>query len=181
MQSTSLNINFFNTTNRKALFTGLFSLILAFSFSSVHAQKYGHLNLGNLLADLPEMAAAQKNLETYQTQLTNKGKQMVEKLQADIKKLEADYQGLAPVVAQERQVALQKDEQAILKYEQEVIALVQQKRQELLEPILTKVQTAIDEVATAGNYVMIFDTSVFNAIVYAKESEDVLALVKAKL
>ena len=57
---------------------------------------------------------------------------------------------------------------------------IQTKEQELLEPILTKARKAIEDVATEGNFTYIFDKSSGN-ILYAKESENVIALVKKKL
>ena len=51
---------------------------------------------------------------------------------------------------------------------------------ELLEPILAKARKAIEDVATEGSFTYIFDKSSGN-ILYAKESENVIALVKKKL
>ena len=54
-------------------------------------------------------------------------------------------------------------------------------RNEMLKPIVARAQTAIDEVAKENGYVMVFDTSIFGAIMYAKDTEDIMPLVKAKL
>lgn len=163
-----------------------FVLIVLFavaSFSTVEAQKYGHMNLGNLLEQLPEMKAADAELETYRVQLANVGQQMVQEFETAMKAAQAGVDGgeWSPSRIQEEQAKLAEMEQKIRIYEQEVINQVTNKRQELLAPILQKAETAIKAVAEENGYQMIFDTSIFNAVLFAKDSEDVLEKVKAKL
>ena len=155
-------------------------LAIAFlSFNSSFAQKYAHLNSGNLLEQMPERIDADKKLEDFQKPLIAKGEEMVKALQTKVEKLYADIETgtLSQVKIQERQAALQQEEQAIAKYEREVQAKIVKKRQELLEPILQRVEDAIATVAQEENYNMVFDSSVFNALLYAKDSEDITAKV----
>ena len=39
----------------------------------------------------------------------------------------------------------------------------------------------VEQVAQENNFQLIFDTSMFNAVLFAAESEDVMPMVKAKL
>jgi len=146
-------------------------------------EKYGHLNFGNLLSSLDETQAADTTLANYREQLVKKGEEMAKtwqtKAQAFAKKAQAGE--LPPVKQEKQQQALEEERAKILEYEEDVSKKVQQRRKELLEPIITKVEAAIDEVAEENGYVMIFDTSVFNAILFAEESDDIMELVKAKL
>ena len=66
-------------------------------------------------------------------------------------------------------------------YEQEVMQKVAKKREDLLRPILDKVDAAVKAVGKENGYGMIFDTSLFNFILSADESEDVMPMVKKKL
>jgi outer membrane protein len=161
----------------------LLSAFVLLGTGMVSAQKYGHLNFGNLLSSLEETQAADSTLADYQDQLVAKGEEMAkewqQKAQAFAKKAQAGE--LPPVKQQEQQQALEEERAKILEYEQDVSKKVQQRRKELLEPIIAKVEAAIDDVAEENGYVMIFDTSVFNAILFAEESDDVMELVKAKL
>ena len=149
----------------------------------VSAQKYGHLNFGNLLSSLDETQAADSTLANYQDQLVAKGEEMAKKWQQKAQAFAQKAQAgeLPPVKQQEQQQKLEEERAKILEYEQDVSKKVQQRRKELLEPIIAKVEAAIDDVAKENGYVMIFDTSVFNAILFAEESDDVMELVKAKL
>ena len=67
------------------------------------------------------------------------------------------------------------------RYEQEVQSKIIAKQEELLKPILEKVQNAITAVGKEGGYLFIFDVSVPNTILFADEPLDVTNAVKAKL
>ncbi len=162
-------------------------LILTFftlaTFTTVFAQKYGHLNSGNLIMSIPAAQAAEKELETYRDQLVAELDKKGEKLQADALKLQKEYDAgtLSQVKAQEEQAALMKRGEDLRKEEIEVGNKVAKKREELLKPILDKLDAALKEVGKEGGYTMIFDTGIFNALLYVNESDDVMPLVKAKL
>ena len=147
----------------------------------ISAQKYGHMNLGNLLTQMPDVKAAESQMEAFQNQKTAKGQEMVKAFEAKYVDLQKKAPDMAPKDLQAAQVELQKEQQAIGAYEQQMTQEIQVKRQELLAPILTKVEGVIKEIAESGGYEMIFDTSVYNAVLFAKESEDVTEKVKAKL
>lgn len=157
--------------------------ITLLSITTLTAQKYGHLNSGNLLQELPEVKAANTQLESFQQQLVSKGEEMATafqtKLGAYLKKAEGGV--LSQVQMQEQEAALSKERENIVKYEQEVIMKVKEKRQALIEPILKRVDEAIQAVGKENGYQMIFDTSQINAILFVKESDDVASLVKKKL
>lgn len=166
--------------NKLLVIIFLFALSTSTSFAQ---KKYGYLNFGNVVSLMPDTKAADTQLETYRKQLVTKGEEMAQTFQRNYQKLvqEVNSKTLSPKQQEERELALQSEQQAILKYEQEVIQKVQVKRDELLKPIVEKVQSAITAVGKENNYAMIFDTSTFNAILYVQDSDNVLDLVKAKL
>jgi len=162
----------------------LFFVAILFCFSiGLFAQKIGHINTGILLEGMPEVTSANSQLETFQKQLVTKGQQMVQGLQTEYNTFVAEAQKgtMAPKVQQEKQEALQKKQQEIAKYEQEVQAKITAKQEELLTPILTKVDNAIKAVGKEGGYLFIFDESVPNTILFADKSLDITDTVKAKL
>lgn len=163
----------------------LAAAFLTFNSATVFAQKYGHLNSGNLIEMLPETKAANTQLKTLQDQLVKKGQDMAKKFEADYLAFAQEYQGgnVTPAVAQAKEEEFRKKQAEIAQYEQKVVADVSKKRDELFTPILQKIQEAIDSVGKEGNYAMIFDTSILagNPIVFAADADDVLAQVKAKL
>ena len=90
---------------------------------------------------------------------------------------EATYNDL---VKQDKVAEITGLEERIQKFQQNAQQSLQKKEQELLEPILSKARKAIEDVATEGGFTYIFDKSQ-GSILYAKESENVLDLVKKKL
>ena len=146
------------------------------------AAKYGHMNLGNLLDALPETKKANDDLKLFTDKLTAKDDSLTKNFQAAYQKLEQEYNAgqLTPVQAQTRQAELQKQQEVIQAFEQDAQKQVASRREELLKPILTKLDDAIKSVAKENGYAMIFDTS-SGVMLFAADSDDVTALVKKKL
>lgn len=151
---------------------------------SLQAQdRYGYLNFGNLIAQMPEATLANDSLEIMQATMVATGETMAQQFERDatafVKKVQAGV--LTQIQQQNQQAALEKRQLEIQNFEQVIINTIGAKRNEMLAPIIERAQAAIDEVAEENNLVMVFDTSIFGAIMYASETEDIMALVKAKL
>lgn len=161
----------------------LFVFALSFIALTTFAQKVGHVNTGILLEAMPEVKAADSQMEAYQKQLMTKGESMVKTFQAEYQAIVADVNAgkLTPQQQQVKQEELQKKQQAIQTYEQQVQSDMMKKREELLKPILTKVDKAIQDVGKEQGFLFIFDTSVPNVILFADEPLDMTNEVKAKL
>lgn len=157
-------------------------LMGAVSLSAQTPPKYGHMNLGNLLESMPETKAANDKLKVFADSLQAIDKKMTDTFQEAYKKLEEEYNAglLTPVQAQTRQAELQKQQEEIQKFEQQAQQVVAARREDLLKPILDKVEAAVKAVATENSYLMIFDTS-SGAFLFAAEADDVSVLVKKKL
>ena len=149
---------------------------------SASAQKFGYVNSNLLLSELPDMKAADSELETYQKQLMASGETMVKAWQEKYQKIADEVsQGLLSAVEQQaKEQELAAEQQKIQAYELEVQQKLTKKREELIQPILDKVKVAIEAVGKENNYTMIFDSSA-GTILHASESDNVLALVKTKL
>lgn len=169
---------------KKISFLAFMVVALLATSNSLNAQgKYGHMNYGNLLEQIPEMKNGDTQLATYRDQLVKQGQAKADKWQKDVeeyqrKKQAGELTGLQIKTGEEK---LAKEQQALAALEQDVINKVTAKRQEILKPILDKVDVAIKEVGKENGYSMIFDTSLYNFILSAEDSDDVTALVKKKL
>lgn len=162
----------------------VFALLLLSGFTlTLAAQKYGHLNFGNVLSLMPETKAADEALKKFQQDMVSKGDTMAKKFQEKYiaAAKEAQEGKLSPQQQQVKEAELKKEQETIVAYQQEVTQKVQTKREELLKPIVDKAEKAIADIAKANGYVMIFDTSLFNAILFAQDTDDVFPLVKTKL
>ena len=166
--------------SKKAVFTIVFAALCM--TTSLFAQKFGHINSQLLLMGSPLVKVADSELKVYQDELMNTGQAMVSKFEEGYKAYVAqvDNGSLSKVQMEKREGELAKSQEAIQKYEIEVQQKIAKKREELYAPILEKAKLAIDEVGKEGSFTMIFDTS-SNGVVFAPDSEDLLAQVKAKL
>lgn len=154
-------------------------MVLAVSMS---AQKFGYLNSRAVLTEMPEMAQASANLEVLAKQLQKQGENMIAELQAEYAQLEQKIgEGLLSQIQQQEEAAkFQAKQEQITLFEKEMSLKLQKKEAELVQPILTKVDAAIKAVAEENQFQFIFDQST-QVILFAEESTDVSALVKAKL
>jgi len=159
-------------------------LITAFVFIglNLNAQKFGYLNSAILLTELPEIKAADSELETYQKQLMSSGEAMVKSFEAKYQQYakEAAEGLLSKVQMQQKEGELGLEQQKIQQYEVEVQQKILKKRDILYQPILDQVKIAIEAVGKENGYTMIFDSS-NGTILHANEGDDVMTLVKTKL
>lgn len=165
---------------KKFLQLAVVALLLIAATTTASAQKFGYVNSAAILAEMADMKAAESNLEGLQKQLQKKGQSMVQTFQTDVAAFQkAVTEGtLTPKDQQEQTATLEARQQEIGAFEQSMVADIQKKRTELLEPIYEKVNAAIKAVAEAEGYQFIFDQQV---LLYGQESSDVSAAVKAKL
>ncbi len=146
------------------------------------AQKFGYVNSGAILSELPEMKQLQSSLEAYQTILKKDGEAKVAAFQ---QKQEAAAQKkqrgeMTPKEEETVTAELQKLQEDLYAYGQKMEGDLAAKQQKEMEPVLAKVNIAIQDVAKEGGYQYIFDAQ-SGVILYADESSDVTKLVKAKL
>ena len=162
--------------------TDLFIFLFSISFSSLFAQKFGHLNSLQLIAELPEIQGANTTLEVYQTQLEAQGKVMVEKLERDYNAYMQDINAgnLSQVQIAQAESDLQLQQQALQQYEVDAQNKVLEKRTELYQPVLDKVRKILEEIGKEQGYMMIFDTSQ-GALLHVQESNDLTEEVKRRL
>ncbi len=168
---------------KKLLRIGSLALLLAFVANHLQAQKFGHLNSGNLLIQIPATKAADDKLKAMQDSLVTVGEARAKAVQQEYQAFVKLYEegNVPPAEAQKKQAEFEQKEKGLAQLEDEIVAFVTKKRQELLGPILDSLDKALKEVGKEGGYTMIFDTSVFNTILFAKDTDDVEPLVKAKM
>ena len=157
--------------------------IALFQSPTLFAQKYGYLNLNNLLEEMPAAKAANSTLETYQKKfeedITVKATAFQERYMAILKEVESGT--LSQIQIQQKEAELKQEQEALKKMESDAQLKIMQRREELLAPILQSLEEAVNAVAEENGYNVIFNESVFNALLYVDEANNVAPLVKKKL
>ena len=141
--------------------------------------KFGHVDYGTLMKEMPGIDTAQQVLIEYQKELEETGQQMVN----EFKEKQAAYMQLTNSGASSAILKVKEDEMMKL-YEriQEFASIseqdLQQKQLSLLQPFQDKLLEAIKQVASAGNYTYIFDIS---TLAFYSQSDDLTEAVKAQI
>ena len=166
-------------TMMKTIGTLFFTLMLAFT---MQAQKFGHVNTAALLDLMPEVDKADQILQAFQEGLQKGGEAKAASLQADYNKYVEDMNNgvLSKMQQAERENALAKAQDDIDAYQKQVQLQVLQKREELLKPILEKIDEAIKAEGKEGGYTFIFDSSV-SGLLYVPQGDDLLEAIKKRL
>lgn len=159
----------------------LFTLTLLFIGQlQAQTQKVGHFNLGNFLVTLPEVQEVDSLLQIYKGKLTDTLQQMESNLRADIDAYQKGRNDLTAIQAQQKEQELMKGEQELKAYAQKAEYMLGARKEELLTPVLSKLDKVIKEIGKEGGYSIILDASMMNALLFAKETDDVTPLVQKK-
>jgi outer membrane protein len=156
-------------------------LLLMLAFSGVSAQKFAHINSQELLAAMPESDSAQAAIE----KLANNYQQQLEEMQVELNKKYDDYltnrDSYTDLIKQTKESEISDLQQRIQQFQEIASQELQNKRTEMLKPILDKANGAIKTVAQANNFIYVFDVSQGNPVYFSDQSVDILQLVKDKL
>tara|TARA_B100001758_G_C18378796_1_gene595924 strand:- start:1197 stop:1694 length:498 start_codon:yes stop_codon:yes gene_type:complete len=158
----------------------LLALLFIITLSSIAQNKFGYIDSQELLMLMPERKKAETEVQEFAKSLESQLGSMTAEYQQSVQEYQANESTYTDLVKQDKVAEITGLEQRIQAFQQNAQQSLQAKEQELLEPILAKARKAIEDVATEGNYTYIFDKSI-GSILYAKEGENVLSLVKKKL
>jgi outer membrane protein len=156
-------------------------LLLIFTATGIFAQKFAHINSQELLAAMPESDSAQAAIE----KLASNYEQQLEEMQVELNKKYDDYLNnrdkYTDLIRQTKESEIADLNDRIQQFQTIASQELQDKRTQLLRPILDKANSAIKSVAESNNYIYVFDISQGNPIYFSEQSVDILPLVKAKL
>lgn len=148
---------------------------------TVSAQaKVAHINVQELMSTMPDMKAANTQLEKIGKTYDAEYKTMVQEYQTKIEKYEKEAPTVGDAVNQTRQTEVQEMANRIQQYQQTAQKELQQKQEDILKPILEKARLAIQKVAKAKGFQYVLDSSTGSGVIMA-EGPDLLADVKKEL
>jgi outer membrane protein len=152
----------------------------AASPAAAQAQKIAYLNSQAIIAETPGAVEAQ-------TQIQQEGQRLQQRIQVfrdSMDALIADYQRqsvlLSPDEKKRREDALGAKQQAFAQRAQILEQEAQTRQQEIMQPIMRRVEEVIEAVRTEGGYAIIFDTEA-GAIVSADTTLDLTSSIIARL
>lgn len=158
-------------------------LILLLSILSIHsvamfAQKIGYVKVETIMERIPEYVAAQSQIESM-VQLYN------DIIAKDLEKIEVKYknyqQNKSRMTQSQRDIAeteIISDEKALKERQSKYFGEdgeVTIKSKELLDPVVNRVNAAIEEYAKRNGYSFIFDIDALSGVMYYNQTEDLSA------
>jgi outer membrane protein len=139
------------------------------------AQKYAFVDTEYILDRIPAYKAAQDQLD----KMARDWQDEIEAMYSNVEKMYKDFQAEKVLLTEEMKT---KKEEEIVNKEKEVKDLQQKyfgrdgslfdKRQELIKPIQDEVYRAVKEIASEGNYAVIFDTASGANMLYTNPKYD---------
>ncbi|OAV43034.1 OmpH family outer membrane protein [Lewinella sp. 4G2] len=152
------------------------------SMTSVSAQqKLAHVNFGNVLSVMPEVKTADGILASLNDSLGTVLEKQTEEFRTLYEKVRADVENLTPIQLQQEQAKLKGMQTEIEQLQQRIPQMIEVRRGQLLAPVVQRAKAAIEKIARARGYDIVMDSSIFNAVLFVAEGNDLTEAVQAAL
>lgn len=153
-----------------------------FTSSIVLAQspKLGWITSAELLQSMPEKAKADTDIAKYAKSFQDQIDIMMKEYQTKGQAFQASEKTMTDAMKEVKMKEIQDLQNRIESTQQSAQEKIQQKKQDVYQPILDKADKAIQAVAKEKGYDYIFDKS-GGMLLFGKEGDNILPLVKAKL
>ncbi|MBR1514030.1 MAG: OmpH family outer membrane protein [Bacteroidales bacterium] len=167
----------------KRVFKVLFLGVALFVMSGVaNAQvKIAHVNTAEVLDAMPEKAKAEKDLEKYYNDLQGQLQTMAQEYQTKMQDYEANQATMSNLVKQSKEKEIVDIQNRIQQFQANAEVDFENKRAELLKPMLDKIQNAINAVGKEKGYTYMLDMATGAAVYIGTDAIDATKDVKAKL
>lgn len=158
--------------------TALFAFImLVASVGMANAQKIAAMNYEEVLSAMPESKKATADLETYAKSKEAEIKKMNDSFAAEVQKAQAEAAKMTDAQKQAKGAELEKTQQNLQQMQVTAQQDLSKRRESLLQPIVNKLNAAIERAAKANGYDFIVDSS---ALIY-RGGADATQAVKKEL
>lgn len=152
-------------------------LTLLFAGMGLQAQaqnlKIGVVNYEKIVQELPEAKQARQALETYAKSLQDTLKMYETSFGAELESFKAQREMMTEAGRAQKEEELQALQQQALMYRQSATARLAEKERELLEPILKKIEDAVDKLAKEEKLDLILNSgSASTDVIFAAEKID---------
>ncbi len=166
---------------RRTPFAAL-ALVFALAAGTAEAQtlKIGYINSQEILAQAPGAKEAQAAFEKDMKGYTDEAQQLQDELQRMQQQLQQQELTLSPEAKRNRQQQIQQKATDAQQRMQELDQLAAQRRAELIQPVMDKVNEVIEKMREEGSYALILDVAA-GSIISADPSLDLTQEVIRRL
>ncbi|MFM9825690.1 OmpH family outer membrane protein [Flavobacterium sp.] len=133
--------------------------ILGACQTSIAQAKTAHVDVSEIMAKMPAMLEAQKQLEKLSITYDADYKKMAEEFKAKLAKYDAEATTVSEAINGERQKEVSDMQKRIQEFGQNAQKELQQKQEDITKPIYEKVRASIQKVGKAKGYQYVLDAS----------------------
>lgn len=162
----------------------IFTFVLAICSTALFAQKYAYVDSQYILENIPAYKAAEQELDSS----SKKYQKELETIKAELEQMYKDFQAESVLLSEDMK---RKREDVIISKEKNYKTLqrkyfgrqgeIFKQRQNLVKPIQDQIFNAIKELATEGNYAVIFDKAGGAVMLFTNPKYDLSDKVLEKL
>lgn len=156
------------------------ALLMVSGMNNASAQKFGYIDVQELVFSMPDMEKVRADFEAFQKELEAQYDTMVVEFNKKREEYERTMSTMTEGTRKIKEEELQSIMQRIQAFEQSIQTDLQQTQNKLLEPLFAKAQAAVEAVAKAQGLAGVFAAA---ALVYTDKATmvDVLPLAKSHL
>ena len=154
-------------------------LFVFISISAFSQSKVGTIDVDFILSQMPELPAAQQQVEAYGKQLDADLAKKYEAYNVLIEAYKTGEAGFTIAQKQQKQKEITDIENDITKFQQNGSQLINLKRDDALRPLYEKIGVALEKVAKAESFTQVLQTDV--VVVYLDSNYDLTLKVLKEL
>ena len=158
------------------------AVVLVMGATSLFAQKFGRINTQEIIMAMPETKTMQENMDTFAKELSDNIETMNVEFNTKLQDFQKNYNTFSDAIKEVKEKELNDMQTRTREFLERAQQDYQKKQNELLAPIIDKAKSAIDKVAAAGGFLVVFYTST-GSLAYFDEATltDVAPAVKKEL
>lgn len=167
----------------KTLTRAFFLIALLAIGLSAHTQtlKVGHVDSNEIMNDMPERTQVEQELTNFEQQLETELRTMADEYQKKVEEYQANVATMSNLIRQAREKEITDLQMRIQDFQQSADQEFNEKRVELLNPLIEKVKKAIEDVGAEEGYTYILDAATGVLLHIGTGAQDLTPKVKAKL
>ena len=142
-------------------FAAFITALMFVGMTNVNAQtatKIGYTNVDFILNSLPDAKDIENKLKTEKAQYDKLLQDKIAAFQAKYEDYQKNGATMSSVIKADREKELQSGQTAIQEFQQNSETALQQKQQQLLAPVLEKIDKTVKDVAKENGYTYVFNT-----------------------
>ena len=159
------------------------TLTTTYAQTASASSKIGYADVDYVFSQMPEAKRIETELQSTQNQLKSQIDAKVQEFQKKLADYQANLNTMLDAVRQNTERELTMLQENLQKLQQDAQATIDNKRNQLMEPVYAKVGKAIEDVAKENGYTFILNQQIggLDVILYGDENNDVSDLVLKKL